>query len=58
MVKDSIAYQYAKWCTIEDNKYVGKYIHKQAAAWMDIVDGNNEEAFVDERAYEKMEKIL
>lgn len=58
MVKDSIAYQYAKWCTIEDNKYVGKYIHKQAAAWMDIVDGNNEEAFVDERAYEQMEKIL
>lgn len=58
MVKESIAYQYAKWCIEEDNYYVGKYVKKQAAAWIDIADGKNDEAFIDEKAYEKMSKIL
>lgn len=57
-VKDSVAYQYAKWCITDDNFYVGKYIKKQAKRWVDIVDGKNSEAYVDEKAYERIESIL
>lgn len=57
-VKDSIAYQYAKWCLEEGNFYVGKYVKLQAASWMKIVDGADEEAYIDETMYEKMQNIL
>ena len=57
-VKDSKAYQYCKWCLEEGNEYVGIYVKKQAQAWIDIVDGNNEEAFVDENMFDKVCKML
>ena len=57
-VKDSIAYQYAKWCLEEGNFYIGKYVRLQAAAWVKIVDGADEEAYIDEKMYEKLQKIL
>ncbi len=43
-VKDSVAYQYAKWCLEDGNFYVGKYVRLQAAAWARIVDGADEES--------------
>lgn len=58
MIAKTKAYQYAKWCTEKDNEYVGKYIKLQAKAWLDIADGNNEEAYVSEKAVEKVCKIL
>lgn len=58
MVKETVAYQYAEWCLIDGNTYVGKYIKKQAQRWIDIADGKNPEAYFDERAYRKMESIL
>jgi phage terminase large subunit-like protein len=58
MLKDSKAYQYAKWCVEEGNRKVGIYVKKQAQAWIDIVDGHSDEAYVDEKAYNKMCKIL
>ena len=58
MVKDTVAYQYAKWCLVDGNTYVGKYIKKQAKRWIDIVDGNNKDAYFDENAYKKMQAIL
>ena len=58
MVKDSVAYQYASWCVDPDNYYVGKYVKKQSQVWIDIVDGKSEEAYVDEKEYSKLEKIL
>lgn len=57
-VRDSVAYQYAKWCLEEENFYVGRYVRLQAAAWVRIVDGADEEAYIDEKMYEKMQKIL
>ena len=51
MVKDSIAYAYAKWCIEPDNRKVGRYVKKQAEQWLEIADGNSTEAFVDEKAY-------
>lgn len=58
MVKEGKAYQYAKWCVEKDNQKVGKYIKKQAQSWIDIVEGRSDEAYVDEKAYNKMCKIL
>ncbi|MCX7903271.1 MAG: terminase large subunit [Caloramator sp.] len=58
MVKDSRAYKYALWCLDENNRKVGKYVKKQAQDWIEIVEGKNPEAYIDERAYEKVCKIL
>lgn len=58
MIKDSKAYKYAKWCIKDDNKRVGIYVKKQAQSWINIVDGNDLQAYVDEKAYEKICKIL
>ena len=47
MIKNSKAYEYACWCLEEGNELVGAYIKKQAQSWIDIVDGKNEEAYVN-----------
>jgi phage terminase large subunit-like protein len=58
MIQQSKAFKYAEWCVLPDNKKVGIYVKKQAKAWIDIVNGKSEEAFVDERAYKRICKIL
>ena len=58
MVKDGRAYLYAKWCLEKGNRKVPKYVKKQAKAWIDIVDSLDEEAYIDEKAFEKICKIL
>lgn len=55
---NSKAYKYAKWCVEETERKAPKYVKKQAADWIDIVDGKNEEAYIDKKAYEKICKIL
>ncbi|MEH7391764.1 terminase TerL endonuclease subunit [Bacillus sp. JJ1474] len=57
-VKDSKAYQYCQWCLEEDNDYVGIYVKKQAKQWIDIVDGYNDEAYIDEDMFNKVCGIL
>jgi phage terminase large subunit-like protein len=52
------AYEYAKWCVRRGNNKVGKYVKKQAAAWLDIADGKSAEAYVDMAALEKHVKLL
>lgn len=62
MVKDGIAYQYAKWCVDKSNQKVGKYVKLQAQAWLDIVDDKPDridaDAYIDESTYEKIYKLL
>lgn len=58
MVKDGKAYRYAFWCVEADNRKVGKYVKKQAAAWLEIADGKSEKAYVDEKRLEMIGKIL
>jgi len=58
MIKDSRAYKYALWCIEEGNRKVPKYVKKQAKSWIDIVDGKDEEAFADEKAFDKINKLL
>lgn len=58
MIKEGKAYQYATWCVNETERKVGRYVKKQAAAWIKIVDGEEEEAYIDEKAYKKICKLL
>lgn len=57
-VKDGKAYQYAAWCIRPDNQQVPAYVKKQAAAWIQIADGHDNEAIVDETTYDKICNIL
>ena len=36
-VKDGKAYQYAKWCTEENEGKIPEYVKKQAESWLRIV---------------------
>jgi len=58
LIQDSIAYKYAEWCIDPENKKVGVYVKKQAQSWIDIADGKDKEAFVDESAFERVQALL
>jgi phage terminase large subunit-like protein len=57
-IKESVAYTYAKWCVNEAGSSVPKYVKKQAEAWLIIADGLDDEAYVDEKALSKINKLL
>lgn len=58
MVKDGKAYQYARWCLEESEGKVPKYVKLQAEKWIRIADGEDDEAYVDEKAYERICRLL
>lgn len=58
MVKDSRAYEYAAWCVADQSGRVPAYVKKQAASWIRIVLGDDPEAYVDEKTFEKICKLL
>ena len=58
MVKNSKPYAYALWCINEAGQYAPKYVKIQAKEWIDIVNGKNEEAYVDDDEYARVERIL
>ncbi len=58
MIKQTRAYTYAQWCCRSDNDKVGRYVKKQAAQWLDIADGKNTEAYVNEKDVKKILLIL
>lgn len=57
-IEGSRAYHYAVWASGEDNHAVGRYVRRQAQAWLNIADGNNSGAYVDEREYNKTIALL
>lgn len=57
-IKDSRAYHYAARASEEDNRAVGRYVRRQARAWLDIADGRNPAARVDTQEYDKIMKLL
>lgn len=57
-IKESKAYQYAKWCISDNNKKVPIYVKKQAQDWIKKADGLDEDAYVDEKELNKINKIL
>lgn len=58
MVKDSRAYEYAAWCVADNTGMVPMYVKRQAASWIRIVLGDDPEAYVDEKSYEKICRLL
>ncbi|MCM1008993.1 MAG: terminase large subunit [Ruminococcus flavefaciens] len=58
MISESRAYKYASWCAEQDNNFVGVYVKRQVALWKDIADGKNGEAYIDEKQYRKITKLL
>ena len=58
MVKDSKAYQYAAWCVADQSGMVPVYVKKQAASWIRIVLGDDPEAYVDEKSFDKICRLL
>lgn len=57
-IESGKAYQYATWCITGDGGKVPKYVKMQAADWLKIANGEDEEAYVDEKEYEKICKLL
>lgn len=57
-ILESKAVAYARWCLEDGNVQVGKWVKLQAAAWLEIAEGNNQEAYVDEQEYTKICKLL
>lgn len=58
MIKESVAYQYCKWAIKPKNRKVPKYVKLQCKAWIKIADGKDKKAYVNEKTYEKLIKIL
>lgn len=58
MVKDGRAYHYASWCVTEPDRKVPHYVKLQCEQWLAIADGKSPEAYVDERQYEKICKLM
>lgn len=57
-IKESPAYKYALWCIDDTNRKTPKYVKKQCAAWLTIVDGADPDAYVCEKAFHKICKLL
>ena len=58
MDKKNPAYKYASWCASDTRGMVPKYVKMQAESWLNIADGLNKEAYVDEAAAGKIERLL
>ena len=58
MIKDSRSYEYAQFCIKEGNRKVPKYVKLQAQSWLDIVDGKDPDAYMDETTLGKINKLL
>lgn len=58
MVKSGKAYKYAQWCVEPGNRKVPIYVKKQAKYWIDIVEGKNLEAYLDEGSYQQVCSLL
>lgn len=57
-VNEGKAYLYAKWCINETEGQVPEYVKKQAKSWIQIADGEDPDAFVDQNAYDKICRLL
>lgn len=58
MIKESRAYKYCLFALQEENKKVPRYVKKQCELWKRIADDLDDEAYIDEKTYTKVIKIL
>ena len=57
-IRSGKAVAYARWCLPEENRKVPKYVRLQARQWLDIVEGRDPSAQIDEARYRKICKLL
>lgn len=57
-INEGKAVKYAQWCLEPSNQFVGDYVKKQCAIWLSIVNGEDKEAYICEKAYKRICKIL
>lgn len=43
---------------MEENHFVGVYVKRQASQWVDIVNDENPEAYIDEKQFKKITRLL
>ena len=58
VVTDTPAYKYALWARDETDGLVPVYVRRQAYKWLEIADGDNQDAYVDEIQIEKIHRLL
>lgn len=57
-VCESKAVQYALWCIRPDNQRAPIYVKKQCEAWLEIASGKDPDAYVCEKTFKKICKLL
>ena len=57
-IRSGTAVAYARWCLPEENRKVPRYVRLQARQWLNIVDGLDPSARIDEARYRKICKLL
>jgi len=57
-IYSSPAVQYAEWCLWPDNEKVPQYVKLQCEQWLKILRGEDDEAYVDGIAYQRICKLL
>lgn len=58
LIQDSVAYKYCEWAVKPSNKKAPKYVKAQCKSWIRIVNGKDKDAYVDEKVYEKVIRVL
>lgn len=58
LITESRAYKYALWCIEPNNRKVGIYVKKQAEQWLEIADNKSETAYISEKRWNKITKLL
>ena len=57
-IKNNKAYQYALWCVDDNNEIVGKYIKKQCQEFLDCVNDENSDYYINEKELKAIEGFL
>lgn len=57
-VKETRAYIYAKKCSRDKSGEVGRYVKKQALAWVKIADGKDKNSYVSEKEITRLYSLL
>lgn len=58
LIKESKAFKYATWCIEPGNDLVGKYVKRQSEEWIYIVEGYDDDAYISQKAFKKVCKLL
>lgn len=57
-VKETRTYIYAKKCSRDNSGKVGRYVKKQALAWVKIADGKDKKSYVSEKEITRLYSLL